>query len=351
SIIVTIIDATPPQIIAPADVTAETIGPTATVILGTPTVTDNVDSSPIVSNNAPSAFPIGTTTVIWTAEDFSGNTATAAQQVSITESSDDSFGVRKIYNTKVGGPGWIMNTDNVLNDPLFGTIPASSSTCTVKTCTLLYKNSDGISWHAGRMNVSANEGIRLVVKSPEDARWLNTEMTGYYKLTSSIYYPQEFVHVIRSGSPHAVTCEGYSYYAGLTYDGNIAKIQKALYHGGDGKGYTPTLYVRGITTPLEDRWIGLKTITYNLNGDSGVKIEIWIDDLNDNNWREVYEQIDTGWSSTGDPSVYGCLNLATGLPRSQDDIILWGGTEQQFRADNAEMDFKWLSIREIVPPA
>ena len=32
---------------------------------------------------------------------------------------------------------------------------------------------------------------------------------------------------------------------------------------------------------------------------------------------------------------------------SSNDVISWGGTEQQFRADDAEMDFKNLSIREI----
>jgi hypothetical protein len=35
---------------------------------------------------------------------------------------------------------------------------------------------------------------------------------------------------------------------------------------------------------------------------------------------------------------------------NSNDIISWGGTEQQFRADNAEFDFKKLSIREIIPP-
>jgi hypothetical protein len=35
---------------------------------------------------------------------------------------------------------------------------------------------------------------------------------------------------------------------------------------------------------------------------------------------------------------------------SSTDIILWGGTEQQFRADDAVIDFHRLSIREITPP-
>ncbi|MFY3741742.1 MAG: hypothetical protein HMLIMOIP_002202 [Candidatus Nitrosomirales archaeon] len=267
-----------------------------------------------------------------------------------SESPNDLFGVKKIYVTENGSSEWYMNTDNILDDTQFSTIPIASTTCTTpKTCTLLYKNTDS-TWHAGRMNVSSNEGIRMVVKSPSNDLWLNTEMTGYYKLTNSMFYPQEFIHLIRSGSPHASTCEGASYYAGITYDGDVAKIQKSLYFGGDKQGYSQTLYIRGVTTPLTDRWIGMKTVTYNINSNTAVQIEIWIDDFNDNNWRKVFEKIDNGWTVPGDPSAYGCINPLTGLPRTSSDIILWGGSEQQFRADNAEMDFKWLSIREIVAP-
>ena len=283
------------------------------------------------------------------ATDNAGNKGLKTVTITV-ETQNDNFGVKKIYTTENGAAEWYMNTDNILDDPQYSTIPLASSTCTTpKSCTLLYKNTDA-TWHAGRMNVSLNEGVRMVVKSPANKLWLNTEMTGYYKLTDSIYYPQEFIHLIRSGSPHASTCEGASYYAGITYDGDVAKIQKSLYFGEDKQGYSQTLYVRGVTTPLTDRWIGMKTVTYNINSNTAVQIEIWIDDFNDNNWRKVFEKIDNGWSVPGDPSAYGCINPLTGLPRTSSDIILWGGTEQQFRADNAEMDFKWLSIREIVPP-
>jgi hypothetical protein len=200
------------------------------------------------------------------------------------------------------------------------------------------------------MNVPQNEGIRMVVKSSSNKLWLNTEMTGYYKLRNSTYYPQEFIHVTRSGSPHASTCQAYSYYAGITYDGKIAKVQKALYHGGDGLGYSQTFFIKGVTTPLNDRWIGMKTMTYNINNNTAVKLEIWLDDLDNNNWRKVFEQVDNGWSIQGNPATFGCINPLTGLPMSSTDIILWGGTEQQFRADDAVIDFHRLSIREITPP-
>jgi len=82
--VVTITDTTAPTIAAPADITTDqTANQTNTdVALGTPTVADLADLAVTVSNDAPAAgFPVGTTNVTWTAQDASGNTATANQTV------------------------------------------------------------------------------------------------------------------------------------------------------------------------------------------------------------------------------------------------------------------------------
>jgi gliding motility-associated-like protein len=89
---VTVVDQVNPTITAPAAVNATTnSGCTATgVALGNPISADNC-SAVTVTNNAPSAFPIGTTTVTWTATDASGNTATATQTVTITDATNPSI--------------------------------------------------------------------------------------------------------------------------------------------------------------------------------------------------------------------------------------------------------------------
>ena len=77
--------------IAPCDIVSPTITCPATVtlqigqpiVLGTPTVKDLVDPNPTVSNNVPTTFPLGGTTVTWTARDFAGNTATCDQTVQV----------------------------------------------------------------------------------------------------------------------------------------------------------------------------------------------------------------------------------------------------------------------------
>src|SRR3990172_4764991 len=82
-------DSTPPIIVPPADVSTVSTGQYTTVNLGTPTVSDNADPSPIFANNAPEiGFPIGITIVTWTAFDHSGNTATAPQKITVIDPTD-----------------------------------------------------------------------------------------------------------------------------------------------------------------------------------------------------------------------------------------------------------------------
>src|SRR5574337_1291662 len=69
-----------PTITAPPAVIVEATCPLTTVSLGTPTVSDAVDPHPTVTNNAPSGgFPIGNSTVIWTATNLAHNSQSASQ--------------------------------------------------------------------------------------------------------------------------------------------------------------------------------------------------------------------------------------------------------------------------------
>jgi len=81
-----IVDTLPPGITAPAPRAAECASPAGTGVgIGVATATDSCDFSPAVTNNAPALFPLGTTTVTWTATDDATNTATATQLVTVTD--------------------------------------------------------------------------------------------------------------------------------------------------------------------------------------------------------------------------------------------------------------------------
>jgi Ca2+-binding RTX toxin-like protein len=82
---VTIVDTTAPTITAPADITVEATSATDnTVSLVDPEAKDSV-SHVTITNNAPAKFPLGETTITWTATDEAGNTATATQKVTIVD--------------------------------------------------------------------------------------------------------------------------------------------------------------------------------------------------------------------------------------------------------------------------
>lgn len=77
-------DKTPPAISAPSDVVSEANGPLSTVSIGQATATD-ASGIASLTNNAPEKFPLGITTVIWTATDASGNVAQATQRVTVRD--------------------------------------------------------------------------------------------------------------------------------------------------------------------------------------------------------------------------------------------------------------------------
>jgi gliding motility-associated-like protein len=82
---ITVVDTVAPQIIAPGAVTvASNINCEASgVFIGTAIGTDNCGFT--ITNDAPSVFPLGTTTVTWTITDLSGNTVTATQLVTVLD--------------------------------------------------------------------------------------------------------------------------------------------------------------------------------------------------------------------------------------------------------------------------
>lgn len=80
---VQVVDTTAPSITAPADINYTSSSPVAAsvITLGSPVTSDIFPVS--TSNNAPVSYPLGSTAVIWTATDSTGNSATATQTVTI----------------------------------------------------------------------------------------------------------------------------------------------------------------------------------------------------------------------------------------------------------------------------
>lgn len=98
-------DTTAPTITAPGDISTEATAMSTPVNLGSPTVNDLVDSTPTITNNAPSqGFPVGVSTVIWSATDDSGNSATDTQTVTITDTKSPAITAPPSITQEATGP-------------------------------------------------------------------------------------------------------------------------------------------------------------------------------------------------------------------------------------------------------
>jgi hypothetical protein len=85
SFTVTVRDTTPPILNVPADITVPTAtDPAIAAFLAGATASDLIDPSPKITHNAPSTFPAGQTTVIFTAIDKFDNASSKAARVTVS---------------------------------------------------------------------------------------------------------------------------------------------------------------------------------------------------------------------------------------------------------------------------
>jgi hypothetical protein len=252
--------------------------------------------------------------------------------IPITTTAIHNFKVKEIYPTKQNGREWFINLDDPTADGIFD--PQSKLT----------KQPDG-SWQIkGRGGSGKYEDqVRMNVNTPKgEQQWKNVEITGYAKVISA-ESSKDRVDWYARGARHSsgVPCEGTSLKGNIRVNGEVF-WQKEIWHTG---GYTNEK-ARAVATDnsLLDRWIGWKVVIYNINNDKAVKMESYIDDKNNNNWKKVTELIDKGgWYADTSDKVFYSANCG----RPKDYIITNSGPIVTFRSDNMIWNFIDLSVREI----
>jgi hypothetical protein len=262
----------------------------------------------------------------------------------------DSFGVRKVYPTKTGGNEWYA-ASTITSDSRFSGRPALTIT----------KNSDNISYNvtipspytltyyvaqqngydparteAGAANHAqcANNGYMQ-----DSADWRNFEMQVYVKVDLTAPNVNGEIILFGRGGDHKSPepyCAGSSMKGYLMTNGET-RFAKEQYH----VFYNYTNTQNQVNQSIVGKWIGLKYVCYNrsVGGSGAVKQELYIDSNNNNTWAKIDENSDIdGWGSGG----LQCKG------NTADFRISWGGPLAGFRFDNiAELNFKWMSVREI----
>jgi hypothetical protein len=244
------------------------------------------------------------------------------------DNTTDKFGIKKMYPTSEGGMEWYIDMINPKNDGVFSITDNYNIT----------KQKDG-SWRIDVPNVRMN-----VITPPGAEPWKNVEITGYAKVVStSSNVTTALDWSARGGRQNAgIPCEGTALHGGLYIDGSVGWKKEIWQHG----GYTDERGKAKVTDPILGRWIGWKVVMYNINNDTAVKMESYLDNKNTNYWVKVTDLVDDGgWYADTPDNIFYSANCG----KAKDYIIINGGPIVTFRSDYLVLDFKKLSVREIVP--
>jgi len=260
---------------------------------------------------------------------------------------------------------------------------------------------DVITYHDGDHSFEDEDFTLKVLSESSAKKWLNTEQTAYFRYTGTVEgaphagasskYAVQFV--ARGGDHDSKTpWEAACYKARLYVDGRVAVI-KEVAEGIFCEDISPKDSVTGGVS-VQDRWMGVKMITYNWQEEDELPIyaviEVYVDDQCDDGagnliirnqsspdtWRLAARAIDKGQWPLRDPAQKKdfekmiskskaaanyrvSVNQKEGKQRSVKDIISEpGGTANgaganicAIRAQGSKLKWKHYSVREINPPA
>jgi hypothetical protein len=269
----------------------------------------------------------------------------------------DTFGIRQFYHTKVGYREW--NSAH-WNNGISRTIKYASDTCDPTDWTEDHSSgTDGFNINGAGIMEMSGSGPRFHINSLRTTKvptqqFRNIEFTAYYsrKGNAGQNYAGMVVGLrsgpLGHGSSGGNDCDATTYYGRFRNDGKW-DFEKELKHPGSsywsGSGYNKQDPLwKGAALP-QNRWIGMKYLCYNIQNNTKVKLELYIDSVSNGNpqggghWEKVGEVIDEGNWPSGD--VSGCNYQNT-------KIILDGNGTILLRTDNDTAGYTMVSIREIV---
>ena len=188
------------------------------------------------------------------------------------------------------------------------------------------------------MNFSQAETRGYAAKSTD---WRNVEHTYFVKMTH--FDPNDNPCTLKGPTDkHSADpdCSAACYGARVFVNDNPLTVSffKEIWHVHYDTGSEKTLSYGDWT---DGSWHGMKFVHYNIENNTKVKLEHWLNDNGDGQtWVKVNEQVDAGgWNDQGD--------VCNG---DDDQILTWGNARMMFRTDardGTDLQFKWVGCREI----
>lgn len=297
-----------------------------------------------------------TATITTGVKDLAGNPMVTAKTWSFTTAAPSpppppppvpgTDGIKEIYPTAPGSDTWFFNPENPEDgqfDPngadISKNVDGSWHLDPGTTRMLVFPKSAGLLSDDARGNLPTYDFSELAQighwYKPTD--WKNTEMTGYFKVSSTKSGDGiSFVtRSVRHNEAIQNGCGGSSYHNNIRFEGTF-QYKKEQWH----VNYDTLPPSKNSIGSIMNKWVGFKGIVYNLpNGN--VKLESYVDKDNNNQWQKVQELIDSG--NWGDDMTH-CNADKLGVQ------ITWGSPMIIFKSTGVTYDFKKLSIRNIIPP-
>ncbi len=270
----------------------------------------------------------------------------------------DAFGISKFYPTKPGTIEWnSLHWNNGISrtikyardpyDPLNWTEDHSSITdgFFIDGKGVMKMSGGGPRFHINSLNSSVSTQF-----------FVNVEFSAYYRRigTNGANYGGMVVGLRSGPLGHASSggddCDATTYYARFRNDGKW-DFEKELKHptsdyfSTNGFHTQPPLW-GGQPLP-ENRWIGMKFIIYNIDNNTKVKLELYIDStsqgvpINGGDWKKVGEVTDDGNWPAASGTISGC---SYSDPKT---IITEGHGTVLMRTDGDGAEYKMVTIREI----
>ena len=118
-------DLTAPTVTAPLDITMEATGLTTAVTLGSASASDLVDGAVIPGASSNGPFAVGVHQITWSATDTAGNTGTAVQMVTITDTGAPMLTLpANITKEATSSAGALVNYSASASDTVDGVLPS-----------------------------------------------------------------------------------------------------------------------------------------------------------------------------------------------------------------------------------